>query len=57
VHVAEPGLLVVEVSAADDETALAFQDAVAARWAAATADRTTNERGQPAKCSGGLAVP
>ncbi|OSZ58832.1 hypothetical protein OQI_19595 [Streptomyces pharetrae CZA14] len=46
-HVAEPGLLVVEVAAADDETALAFQDAVAARWATATADRTTHEPGQP----------
>ena len=46
-HVAEPGLLVVDVAAADDETALAFQDAVAARWATATADRTTREPGQP----------
>ena len=46
-HVAEPGLLVVEVAAADDETALAFQDAVAARWATATTDRTTHQPGQP----------
>jgi len=46
-HVAEPGLLVVEVAAADDGTALAFQDAVAARWAAATTDRTTHQPGQP----------
>jgi hypothetical protein len=46
-HVAEPGLLVVEVAAADDGTALAFQDAVAARWATATTDRTTHQPGQP----------
>jgi hypothetical protein len=46
-HVAEPGLLVVEIAAADDDTALAFQDAVATRWATATADRTTREPGHP----------
>ncbi|MEV5731314.1 DUF6207 family protein [Streptomyces pharetrae] len=46
-HVAEPGLLVVEVAAADNDTALAFQDAVAARWATATTDRTTHQPGQP----------
>ncbi|MFD5714581.1 hypothetical protein OQI_32540 [Streptomyces pharetrae CZA14] len=46
-HVAELGLLVVEVAAADGDTALAFQAAVAARWATATTDRTTHEPGQP----------
>ncbi|MDQ1013473.1 hypothetical protein QFZ43_000022 [Streptomyces afghaniensis] len=30
-HVAEPGLAVVEVAAADDETALAVQELLAAR--------------------------
>jgi hypothetical protein len=42
-----PGLLVVQVAAADDDTALAFQDAGAARWATAAADRATHEPGQP----------
>jgi hypothetical protein len=47
VHVAEPGLVVVEVAAADDETAFRFQEALAASWATATAERTTREPGQP----------
>ncbi|MFD9466190.1 DUF6207 family protein [Streptomyces sp. NPDC060027] len=34
-HVALPGLAVVEVAAADDETAFAVQDLIAARCAAA----------------------
>ncbi len=46
-HVAEPGLVVVEVAAADDETAFAFQEALAARWVTAAADRTTREAGAP----------
>ncbi|MGW0188189.1 DUF6207 family protein [Streptomyces sp. NPDC003362] len=46
-HLADPGLLVVEVAAANDETAFAFQDALAARWATATAERTTREPGEP----------
>ncbi len=46
-HVAEPGLLVVEVAAADDATAFAFQAAIARRWATAAADRTTRDPGQP----------
>ncbi|MFG2358326.1 DUF6207 family protein [Streptomyces sp. NPDC048521] len=37
----------MDVAAADDETALAFQDAIAARWATATAKDTTREPGQP----------
>ncbi|POX55328.1 hypothetical protein C3489_11110 [Streptomyces sp. Ru71] len=47
VHVAEPGLVVVEVAAADDETAFAFQEALAARWATATAERTSRVPGEP----------
>ena len=31
VHVSEPGLVVVDVAAADDETAFAFHTALAAR--------------------------
>ncbi|MFH9970041.1 DUF6207 family protein [Streptomyces mirabilis] len=46
-HVAEPGLLVIDVAGADDETALAFQRAVAQMWAASTADRTIRHPGQP----------
>ncbi|MFD5483552.1 DUF6207 family protein [Streptomyces hawaiiensis] len=45
-HVAEPGLAVVEVAAADDETALAVQELLAARCAIAPADRTTREPGE-----------
>ncbi|MFG2357423.1 DUF6207 family protein [Streptomyces sp. NPDC048521] len=40
-HGAQPGLIVMDVAAADDQTALALQEAIAARWAAATAERTT----------------
>ncbi|MET7887825.1 DUF6207 family protein [Streptomyces avermitilis] len=46
-HVAEPGLLVVDVAAADEETALAFQAALAGRWATAAAHRTSRDPGQP----------
>ncbi|MFF4139119.1 DUF6207 family protein [Streptomyces mirabilis] len=45
VHVAEPGIAVVEVAAADDQTAFALQEVLAARWATATADRTTRVPG------------
>ncbi|WP_346342452.1 DUF6207 family protein [Streptomyces sp. SID685] len=38
---------VVDVAAGDDETAHAFQEAVAARWATAVADCTTREPGRP----------
>jgi len=47
VHVQEPGLVVVESAAADTATALAFQSALAAQWAMATADRVTRDPGQP----------
>ncbi|MFE1251206.1 DUF6207 family protein [Streptomyces sp. NPDC058735] len=47
VHVSEPGLVVVDVSAADDAVALAFQQLLAERWATATAERTTRDAGEP----------
>ena len=46
-HVAKPGLAVVEVAAADDETAFAVQELLATRWAIAPANRTTHEPGEP----------
>lgn len=46
-HLAEPGLVVVDVAAADDATALAFQAALARCWATATDDRTTRDPGEP----------
>ncbi|MET9847939.1 DUF6207 family protein [Streptomyces luteogriseus] len=36
-----------EVAAADDATALAFQQLLADRWATATAEQTTRDAGQP----------
>ncbi|MCW8122469.1 DUF6207 family protein [Streptomyces violaceoruber] len=47
VHVSEPGLVVVDVAAADDETAFAFHTALAARWATTSVERTTRDTGQP----------
>ncbi|WP_069772174.1 DUF6207 family protein [Streptomyces sp. LUP30] len=46
-HVAEPGLAVVEIAAADDATAFVIQELLAARCAIAPADRTTREPGEP----------
>ncbi|MFC8006809.1 DUF6207 family protein [Streptomyces olivaceus] len=46
VHVSEPGLVVVDVAAADDETALAFHTALAVRWATTGVERTTRDAGQ-----------
>lgn len=46
-HLAEPGLVVVDIAATDDRTAFAFQQELASRWATATADRTTRDPGQP----------
>ncbi|GAA2931101.1 MULTISPECIES: DUF6207 family protein [Streptomyces] len=46
-HVSEPGLVVVDVAAADDDTALAFQQLLAERWATATAETTTRDAGEP----------
>lgn len=47
VHVSEPGLVVVDVAAADDETAFAFHTALASCWAATSVERTTRDPGQP----------
>ncbi|MFJ3445787.1 DUF6207 family protein [Streptomyces sp. NPDC086081] len=46
-HVAVPGLAVVEVAAADDDTAFAVQELLGARWAIAPADHTTRAPGEP----------
>ncbi|KDN74838.1 hypothetical protein DF19_27525 [Streptomyces olindensis] len=46
-HLSEPGLAVVEVAAADDQTALAVQELLAGRWATAPADSTTRVPGEP----------
>ncbi|WP_046248059.1 DUF6207 family protein [Streptomyces sp. MBT28] len=46
VHVSEPGLVVVDIAAADDETAFAFHTVLAARWATTSVERTTREAGQ-----------
>ncbi|WP_327347386.1 DUF6207 family protein [Streptomyces europaeiscabiei] len=52
VHVARPGLVVVDIAAADDATALAVQAVLAGRWATATADRTTRDPGQSGAAAG-----
>lgn len=46
-HLSEPGLAVVEVAAADDQTAFAVQELLAGRWATAAADHTTRVPGEP----------
>ncbi|WP_268245706.1 DUF6207 family protein [Streptomyces ruber] len=45
VRLAEPGLAVVDVAAADEETTLAVQAALAARWTTAIAGRATRTPG------------
>jgi uncharacterized protein DUF6207 len=47
VHVSEPGLVVVDISAADDQTAFAFHAALAAIWAITTVERTSRTPGHP----------
>ncbi|MFH8993088.1 DUF6207 family protein [Streptomyces sp. NPDC017940] len=47
VHVSRPGLVVVDVAAAADATALAFQQMLADRCATAAAERTTHDVDQP----------
>ncbi|MFJ8546673.1 DUF6207 family protein [Streptomyces sp. NPDC093586] len=47
VHVSEPSLVVIDVAAADDETAFTFHAALAARWATTSVERTTRDAGQP----------
>jgi hypothetical protein len=46
-HLPEPGLLVIDVAGFDDDTVLAFQEAIARTWGASTAERTTRDPGQP----------
>ncbi|MDL5198806.1 DUF6207 family protein [Streptomyces sp. ALI-76-A] len=45
-HVSEPGLVAVDIAAAYDATALAFQQ-LAERSATATAQQTTQDAGEP----------
>nr|WP_257101417.1 DUF6207 family protein [Streptomyces sp. alain-838] len=47
VDVSESGLLVVDVAAADDETAFAFRADPASRWATTSVEPTTPHAGQP----------
>lgn len=46
-HVSRPGLVVVDVAAADNATALAFQQLLAECWATSITERTTRDAGQP----------
>ncbi|MFJ9675275.1 DUF6207 family protein [Streptomyces sp. NPDC101221] len=45
-HLSEPGLIVLDVAAADDETAFAFHAALAARRATTSVERTTRDASQ-----------
>ncbi|MEU7428620.1 DUF6207 family protein [Streptomyces sp. NPDC040750] len=47
VHVSQPGLVVVDIAAADDQTAFAFHAALASMWASTAIERTTHDPGQP----------
>ncbi|QTD95728.1 DUF6207 family protein [Streptomyces cyanogenus] len=47
VHVSEPGLVVVDIAAADDQTAFAFHSALASMWATTAVERTRRDPGQP----------
>ncbi|MGV9351246.1 DUF6207 family protein [Streptomyces spiralis] len=47
VHVSEPGLVVVDVAAADDQTAFAFHATLASMWATTAVERTSRDPGQP----------
>ncbi|MEU7412398.1 DUF6207 family protein [Streptomyces sp. NPDC042638] len=47
VHVSEPGLVVVDIAAADDQTAFAFQTVLASVWATTAVERTSRGPGQP----------
>ncbi|MGW0477100.1 DUF6207 family protein [Streptomyces coeruleorubidus] len=46
-HLSESGLAVVDVAAADEQTAFAVQEMLAGRWATAPADGTTRVPGEP----------
>ncbi|MFE9942022.1 DUF6207 family protein [Streptomyces hirsutus] len=56
-HLAESGLVVVDVAAADNDTAFAFQAALAGRWATATADRTARAPGEARRAAALLPGP
>ncbi|WP_237545137.1 MULTISPECIES: DUF6207 family protein [unclassified Streptomyces] len=45
-HLPEPGLLVIDVAGFDDDTVLAFQEAIARTWGTSTAERTTRDPGR-----------
>lgn len=47
VQVSEPGLVVVDIAAADDRTAFAFHTALAAMWAITAVERMSRGPGQP----------
>ncbi|MCZ9349313.1 DUF6207 family protein [Streptomyces mutabilis] len=46
VHLSEPGLIVVDIAAANDEAAFAFHSELATRWATTSVERTTHEPGR-----------
>ncbi|MFI6435014.1 DUF6207 family protein [Streptomyces sp. NPDC050759] len=46
-HVEQPGLAIVDVMAADDATAFAVQDLLAASYAITPGDRTVHKPGEP----------
>ncbi|MFJ8470018.1 DUF6207 family protein [Streptomyces swartbergensis] len=46
-HLSEAGLAVVDVAAADEQTAFAVQELLAGRWATASADGTARVPGEP----------
>ncbi|UUU19255.1 DUF6207 family protein [Streptomyces sp. DSM 40750] len=46
-HAEQPGLAVVKIAECDEQTALAVQELLVARWATARADRTPRDPGQP----------
>lgn len=46
-HLAEPGLLVIDVAGLDDDTVLAFHATIARIWATTPAEPTTRDAGQP----------
>lgn len=47
VHVSQPGLVVVDIAAADDRTAFTVQAALASMWATTAVERTPRDVGQP----------
>ncbi|MEU9662831.1 DUF6207 family protein [Streptomyces chartreusis] len=47
VHVAEPGMVVIDVAGLDDDTVFAFQMSIARTWATSADERTTRDAGRP----------